>query len=332
MTQQPAERDSPSTWAHPSTFTSDCRLVEDAIDVYMLEIVDPSQRVVIDRHLVSCHRCSELVKSHRQTVTALALTVPLMSPPASARTALFTRIATTPQSVAPSTSFFSGNLETFRTSTIPASDSTLYQKGPSPSLSNQSAWWRVYAAPLATLPLLLALGLVGAWGFNNYAKLDKANGVIADQSQSLAYMNEQLQVDDQQVVRLAFSPSAKHYNLTSEIASQNSNASGTFVADTATGQALLQVDGLRPGSYSLFVQTEDGTMMQKAEFLVGAEGSATTAVDLGGLVSGFQSVHIRSGNSIIETDVAVDGELQDVLMAIIGPDIDGSSGTGQQGP
>ena len=96
--------------------------------------------------------------------------------------------------------------------------------------------------------MLLALGLVGAWGFNNYAKLDKANGVIADASESMAYMNDQLRIDDQQVVRLAFSPSAKRYNLTSEIASLNGNASGTFVADSATGQALLQVDGLQAGS------------------------------------------------------------------------------------
>lgn len=330
MNQQPAEQGSPHNRAHPPTFTNDCRLVDDAIEEYTLGIVGPSQEMTIDRHLIGCHRCSEIVESYRQTVAALALAVPLIAPPASARTALFARIAVTPQSVASSTSVFSGDLETFRTATLPMSSSV--STTPSQSPSNQNAWWRVYAAPLATLPLLLALGLVGAWGFNNYAKLDKANGVITAQAQSMAYMNDQLQLDDQQVVRLAFSPSAKRYNLTSEIASLNGNASGTFVADTATGQALLQVDGLRAGTYSLFVQTDDGTMMQKAEFLVGADGSASTAVDLGDLVTSFQSVHIRPGNSITDTDVAVEGELQDVLMAVIGPNINENSGTGQQGP
>ena len=57
-----------------------------------------------------------------------------------------------------------------------------------------------------------------------------------------------------------------------------------------------------------------------------------TAVDLGDLVTDFQSVHIRSGNSITDTDVAVEGELQDVLMAVIGPNINENAGTGQQGP
>ncbi len=326
MNQQPAEQDSPRYRAHSPTSSSDCRLVDDAIDEYALGVLDASQQVAIDRHLIRCKRCSALVASYRQTVAALALAVPIVTPPASSRTALLSRIAATPQNVAPASSIYSGELDAFRTPTIPASNSVTVSPPQPPA--GQNAWWRIYAAPLATLPLLLALGLVGAWGFNNYAKLHDANGVIAEQEQSIAYMNDQLKLDDQQVVRLAFSPSAKRYNLTSEIAP----ASGTFIADTATGQAVLQVNGLRAGGYSLLVQGEDGSMTQKAAFVVGDDGSATTAVDLGDLVTGFQSVHIRSSDSITETDVAVDGELQDVLMAVIGPDINENSDTGQQGP
>lgn len=72
-------------------------------------------------------------------------------------------------------------------------------------------------------------------------------------------------------------------------------------------------------------------MVRKAVFNVGADGVAATAVDLGDQVSDFQSVHIRENNGITETDVAVDGELTDVLMAIIGPEINQGSGTGLQG-
>lgn len=75
MNPQPAERDSSFNRAHPPTSSSDCRLVEEAIDEYSLEIVDPSQRVLIEQHLISCRRCSQLVESYRQTVTALALAV-----------------------------------------------------------------------------------------------------------------------------------------------------------------------------------------------------------------------------------------------------------------
>lgn len=106
MNQQPAEQGSPHNRAHPPTFTNDCRLVDDAIEEYTLGIVGPSQEMTIDRHLIGCHRCSEIVESYRQTVAALALAVPLIAPPASARTALFARIAVTPQSVASSTSVF----------------------------------------------------------------------------------------------------------------------------------------------------------------------------------------------------------------------------------
>ena len=67
---------------------------------------------------------------------------------------------------------------------------------------------------------------------------------------------------------------------------------------------MVQVDGLRPGSYSVLVQTQNGSMEQKAVFVVGDDGSASTSVDLDEQVSDFRSVHIRSNDTITETDVA----------------------------
>ena len=117
-----------------------------------------------------------------------------IEPPASARTALMSRIAATPQNTDRPASVFKGDLETFRTPVLPSSG-VIATPGSSATNSRQNHWWRVYAAPLATLPLLLALGLVGAWGFNNYAKLNDANGVIAQKDQTIESMNDQLDFD-----------------------------------------------------------------------------------------------------------------------------------------
>ena len=329
MNQHPAEQDSTRLWARSTTSTADCRLVDDAIDEYSLGVAGSSQSVAIERHLVRCTRCSELVDVYQQTVVALALAVPLVAPPPSARTALLSRVAVTPQDVFQPAAVYAGDLESFRTATLPTSSPT-FTASPSRVSADQSAWWRVYAAPLATLPLLLALGLVGAWGFNSYANLQDANAVIAEQDQSLANLNDQLDLDDQQVVRLAFSPSSKRYNMTSESSAQSGGSWGTLLADPITGQAALQVEGLDQGSYAVLVQTQDGVMVPKATFSVGASGTASTAVELGEQVTDFQSVHIRAINSY-ETDVALDGEIQDVLMAVIGPNINQSSGTGAGG-
>ena len=91
-----------------------------------------------------------------------------------------TRIAATPQTIAFKPSVYAGSLETFRTPTLPSSVEV--SRTLAPEQQSQSAWWKVYAAPLATLPLILALGLVGAWGFNNYSQLNDANGTIDTQA------------------------------------------------------------------------------------------------------------------------------------------------------
>ncbi len=329
MNQHPAEQDSTRFWARPATSTADCGLLDEAIDEYTLGIAEPSQCVAIERHLAHCTRCSILVASYRNTVAALALAVPLVTPPVNARTAVISRIAGTPQSAPHASSIFTGSLESLRTPTLPSSSATV---PPLPTQStNPSAWWRVYAAPLATLPLLLALGLVGAWGFNNYANLHDANDVIARQDLAIQNLDNQLELDEQQVVQLAFSPSAKRYTMTSDLISEGGKLWGTLIADPVSGQAALQVEGLDAGYYSVLVQTQDGAMVQKAVFQVGSDGTASTAVDLGEQVTDFQSVHIRANNLITETDVAVDGEIQDVLMAVIGPNINQNSGTGAGG-
>lgn len=329
MNQQPAEQDSTRYWAQPSTSASDCRLVDDAIDEYALGVADPERQVAIERHVLRCQRCSALVDGYQATAAALGLSVPMIMPPAGTRTLLMARIAATPQDVAIPAVSRSIQVDSFRTPTLPAStQSAAPSSQPQP---NANAWWRVYAAPLATLPLLLALGLVGAWGFNNYAKLNDANNVIAMQDQTLANMNGQLEMDDQQVVELAFSPSSKRYPLTSDMASQESGSWGTLLANPVTGQAALQVEGLSSGSYTVLVQTRDGSMLEKAVFFVGADGTASTAIDLGDQVTDFQSVHIRENNVGTESDVAVEGEVQDVLMAVIGPDITQGSGTSLKG-
>lgn len=327
MNQHPAEQDSTRRQARAFTTTNDCRLVDDAIDEYVLGIADTTRAVAIERHLLRCRRCAELVASYEQIALGLALAVPAVSPPLSARAATLSRVAATPQAAPHPSGVFAGELDIFRTPTLPDSSEVATS---APSLGqSQNAWWRVYAAPLATLPLLFALGLVGAWGFNNYMKLNDAQSAIAQLDQQVQSLDEQYNMDEQQVVRLAFSPTSQRYNMTSDPSAGNASLNGTLLADPVTGQAALQVEGLAPGTYSVLVQLSDGTMVRKATFLVGDDGTASTPIDLGEQVTDFQSVHIRP-NSYTETDVAVDGEAIDVLMAIIGPNINQNSGTGLQ--
>jgi anti-sigma factor RsiW len=302
-------------------------MVDQSIDEYALGILEASQRAAIERHLTRCASCAALVASYRQTVAVLALAVPLASPPASARTALMDRIATTPQTPAVARSVYAGSLDTLRTPTLPPSQA--FDPVPADPAS-ESAWWRVYAAPLATLPLLLALGLVAAWGLNNYSQLSHSQNAVAQRDMQIAKLSSQLSNENSQgVANLVTSPATQRYNLSSEI--NGAEAQGVLLANTQSGQAALQVSGLPPGTYTVFVQLDNGDMMPKTEFVVGDLGSASTMVDLGGQVTDLKSVHIRSTTTMTGSDVAID-QTSDVLMMSFGPGISGESDTSVQSP
>jgi hypothetical protein len=198
---------------------------------------------------------------------------------------------------------------------------------------SQSAWWRIYAAPLATLPLLLALGLVAAWGFNNYSQLHDTKGEVAQRDLQIARLSSQLSNENNQgVANLMSSQSAKRYVLTPEVTSGGEIAQGILYADSQSDQAALQVSGLPAGTYSVVVQLQNGDMVPKTEFEVGTEGSATTLINLGSQVTDLTSVHIRPTTTVTETDVAAIESQPDALMTVIGPDISDDADTSVQKP
>jgi hypothetical protein len=331
VNQQPSEQDSSHHQPHASPVPSDCRMVDDVIEEYALGILEPARQVAIERHLVRCSACASLVASFQQTAAVLALAVPLATPAASARTALRARIADTSRVAALPSGLYAGSLADLRTPALPASNAVQVPM-PAPATTQQS-WWRVYAAPLATLPLLLALGLVAAWGMNNYVRLNDRNDELAARDLQIALLSSQLSNENSQgMTALLASPSSKRYVLSPEESIPGDDAKGTLFADAQNEQAVLQVSGLSSGTYSVVVQTEDGQMVPKTEFVVGAEGSATALVDLGAQISDLQSVHIRPTTSITDTDVAAIDPPPDVLMTTIGPDLLQNSDTSPQGP
>ncbi|MCA9859532.1 MAG: hypothetical protein KC438_07415 [Thermomicrobiales bacterium] len=334
MNQQPAGQHNTRIQTQTGDIPRECRLVDECIEEYVLGIIDPDRCSAIDQHRRTCTRCELALVSFTPALTALALAVPVAEPPASARAALMSRIATTPQRAAPPRNVYTGRLDTLRTPSLPASSTGPAAAAPprSPQVE-QSSWWKVYAAPLATLPLLLALGLVGAWGFNNYTKLNDSKQAVAAKDQQIAMMNQQISNGNNQgIVELVSSPSAKRYALYPEVTSAADAARGTLFADPRSQVAAVQVSGLATGIYTVVVQTPDGEMVPKANFSVGADGSASTLVNLGMQVSDLQSVHIRPTTTVTQTDVAVMDAAEDVLFATIGPDIFENADTSPQTP
>jgi len=330
VNQQPSERSGFQRRSQTSRSVHDCQMVENSIEEYALGILDPEQQAAIERHLDFCPVCSNLIVGYRQVATALALAVPVVAPPLRARTMLMARIDETPRKTVRPVTMAASTLESLRTPTLPASAPVAPMPvGP----QEQSAWWRVYAAPLATLPLILALGLVAAWGFNNYTQLHDSRTELASRDLQIARLSSQLSTDNSQnVANLLVSPSSKRYTLAPQATGIIDSARGTLIADSQSGQAAVQVSGLPAGTYTVVVQLQNGNLVPTAEFEVGPQGSATTLLDLGSQVGDLDSVHIRATTSVTQTDVAAIEAQRDVLMTTIGPNISDDSDTSVQKP
>lgn len=305
-------------------------MVDDAFEEYALGILDSGRQAAVERHLIRCTRCAAMISSFQQTVAVLALAAPLAQPPASARTALLARIGTPAGASIPAPTLYGGSLDALRTPTIPASPPVSAASPATPQ--SQPSWWRVYAAPLATLPLLLALGLVAAWGLNNYSELNAKEDQLAARDMQIARLSSQLSNDNNEgVAEVVTSTSSKRYQLEPE-RTGSTTAEGLLIADPQTDKAILLVSGLTSGYYAVVTQLQNGAIVSNGEFLVDDSGSAITPFNLGAQVSDVQSVHIRPTTSLTETDVvALDGS-PDVLMTTLGPGAFDNSDTSPQSP
>jgi hypothetical protein len=130
---------------------------------------------------------------------------------------------------------------------------------------------------------------------------------------------------------LSTSPATQRYTLAPDVNGTDDGGQGVLLTNSLSNQAGLQVTGLEPGTYTVYVQMENGDMVPKTEFVVGALGSGSTLVDLGGQVTDLKSVRIRPTTTMTETDVAIDQQV-DVLITTIGPDISDGSDTSVQKP
>jgi hypothetical protein len=314
----------------------DCSLVHEFAEAFAVNAIEEDLRESIDRHCNNCPLCASLVRDLQQTAMMLAYVAPQVQPPATAKAALFSRVA---QAAAPAADagFFDASLDYLRTPTLPASSVGLVTPAevavvPPVSGGGSRSWWSVYAAPLATLPLLLALGIVGFWGISTRVQLN-------DQKDQVDVLNARVEFLNSKVGSLSNSleefdnflsfRSAKESAMVPEVDHGNSDLHGTLLADPRSKQAMIQAFGLDPKleSYWVVAQFQDGTMEPVTELSVDGNGEATSVVEFDVQVSDLKSVHIRPTTADPGTDVEILAMKPGSLYTTIGPDIFENSDT-----
>lgn len=164
----------------------DCGYVADQAAAFALGALEPAERVNVERHIRSCVSCASIVADLEETAGLLPFAAPPAVPTAAAKTALFARIANAERASMPQVQAQAQPRPLARPAhaaplptmlTIPASGlsrrgaaaPTSFHASPkrpvSPVVSQTKRWFAV-GAPLATIPLVLALALVSVWSLS----------------------------------------------------------------------------------------------------------------------------------------------------------------------
>jgi anti-sigma factor RsiW len=271
--------------------------VDDLIPGYALGALDAAEAAAVDAHVSGCATCEHALADLRAAAGMLPFLVPLHTPAADNKAALFARVAHVQKaSLASGLPMTSG--AAYRTPTLPASNSREFapavphDSGPATAARrvSRSGW----LASAVSLPLLVALIATGFWGIQ---------------------MRNQLSTQDAQLVELQsefanFASGSTSYPLSPGFDAPQ--AEGQIVMGANERDGFLQIDVNSkdgPQSYELLVNHE-GQLESAGKVTVNGDGQGQAQFELTQPFSEYESVHIRA----IPVDGSVSREGLDTLM------------------
>lgn len=257
--------------------------VDDLIPGYALGALETDEAAAVDAHVRSCPACAHALSEAERTVGMLPFLVPMQTPPADNKAALFARVAHV-QKAAAASSLPVRRLEAFRTPTLPssagrdlapASPNTAATGGSTPPRRETRASWLV---SVVSLPLLIVLIATGFWGLQLRNQLTTQNAQLADLQAEFAN----------------FASGTTSYPLQPGIDAPQ--AEGTIVMGANERDGLLRIDVNSkdgPKSYELLVN-HDGKLESVGEVTVNEDGIGQTRIALDQPYNEYESVHIRA--------------------------------------
>jgi hypothetical protein len=305
----------------------DCAAVHDMAHDYVLA-ESSEARLQIELHCSRCARCQALVDDLLNTAALVALGSPLAAPPASAKNALFARIAQSSRDLPAVEPIYQGSLAALTTPTIPSSSGMFAPAAPAArdvETAPRRSWWSIYAAPLATLPLLFALGFVGYWGITTRMELNDQTNTVDDLNARVQLLNSK--VDALSAGFTGFDEflnngAVKEYAMLDPApGADETQASGLLIANPQGDNAVLLAWELDPSidSYKVTVQLPSGETVPISDLYTDNEGDAIQMLDLGMPISQVASIHVKPNVSGLSNDSQVGSVTPDALYATIWP-------------
>jgi len=162
----------------PTDWLLDCSFVEENAPALALGALEPDEATRINHHISWCPGCAKLVHESRKAANYLPFLSPQASPSALVKSALFARIESLQLlEQADPKELWSGIPSTQPVSSFEAAAVTrrrsflgVRRKGSAPARRRVN--WELIVAPLAAVPLVVALAIVGGWALKTQDRLD----------------------------------------------------------------------------------------------------------------------------------------------------------------
>ncbi len=293
--------------------------VVDLVAPYALGALEPAEVAMVERHVRGCMACARELDDVRRTVGMLAFAPPLDAPGPDVKAVLFARVAHAQRSPISASERRRIPAESLRP-VLPADSlpNTNPWFGPAvataqtrtaPDPARRSSVWARVGAPLATVPLVLALAVVAGWGMWLQNQVD-------DRTEQVQELRDQMSALDTFLAER--NGTVQQFAMTAGIAGSDA-AGGMIFADPDGPEAMLTACGLddQSGSaYGVWVQRA-GVLEEVGHFEVDDEGCAATRLQLRGALATYRSVSVTArplavggpNSATPGTDVVLSGDI-----------------------
>ena len=260
------------------------------LTAHALAALEPAEAAVVERHCLACPPCARHLADARRTVTLLPFLAPRTAPPPDVKAALFARIAQS--QAAPALDPVDPAMDLARTWTRPADPAptpTLPGSRPRPDAESRpvprpagsarpAGWWgNVVPLATATVPLVLALALVGGWAISLRGHARN----LEDQMGAIANAAAVGPVSEQTTGAAAEGPVVK------------------FLVDTETDQPMVTVARATPEtSYKVWCKNRDGQAVAAGEVPVNADGWGAGPLDLSGPWEQYKYIFVAPADAV----------------------------------
>lgn len=286
--------------------------VDDLVAGYALGALDPAEREAVDRHVLFCERCADLLADDVRTTGMLPFLVAKQTPSPDIKATLFARIEHAQRAAS------AANLPTQHVRSVgsPAAISVggsswteVSQPVAAAPATGTSGSRHGWVATALSLPLLVALVATGLWGM-------QLRDQVSQQSAQVNQLQSQL---------ANFGAGATSYLLSPGEAAPQAEGEITLGADQRGGMVSIDLNGKQANpnqAYDVW-GVKDGQLVPMAEVKVNDQGVGQAQFQLDQPFNSYDSIHVKAKPLAGVADTAN----QDALQGSIGDSI-GSSGSG----